>query len=599
MSGLRYSVRIKFLAAAALLVSLSIPFLSPAPAHAVDLTLSPAEGTVGTEVLINMLSSYGSGEFSIYWDGSEQILEQGNEGDQSDVTFSIPPDTRGVHTVSLKINGHTYEAGFTILPSLKLSKTEGVAHSQLTVTGNGFNANETNIELFYDESVLTGNIKSDSKGSWQTTIQVPSNPAGAHTIGATPREDVAPVPFEIIPDIAINPSSGIVNAMVEIAGTGFAAGETGITVVFDGLSVKTSITADTSGSWHSSFLVPASGRGSHDVTAFGEITLQDNVNTELFMVAPVLKLQMASGNLGDAIHSGDELWLSGIGFEENEGKIQVTFDGNIIASGITADAQGSWAIRIQVPAITSGLHMIAASGEITRAGTVEEAALVVSPGLHLSTSTAAIGESVSIDGTGFGADQEIIISIDGNKIDTGTTSDLKGNFSAAFTVTAIGVGKHTVTVSDTTAAVASVQFALESDPPPVPRLISPEAGSRIGVIGGSIVTFEWEQVEDPSGVVYVLEIGQDLDFSDMILRKEYLTRTLYTLTEEEELGRDTYYWRVKAIDGAGNESDWATEQVFKVGLMEWWAIPLIILAVFIVIVIVWRVIVMNRRGGWK
>lgn len=602
MTGWRCFMPIRALATAALLLSVCVPLIFPAPVQAAGLTLSPAEGIAGTEVMINMLSSYGSGEFSIHWGDSEQILEQGNEENQADAMFTVPTDTRGKHSVSLKIGGHTYKADFTILPSLSLSETGGGAYSDLTVSGSGFNANETNIELFFDDTTLTSGIGADEKGSWQATVQVPVGPSGVHNIsagGTTPVEEVAAVPFEIKADIAITPSSGSVGTMVEINGAGFASSETGITVAYDGLAVKTAIAANSTGSWQSSFFVPASTKGRHDITAFGELTLQGDVDGVTFTVAPILKLEMASGNLGDAIHAGNELWISGIGFEENEGGIQVTFDGTMIASNITADAKGSWAIRIQVPASIRGNHSIDASGRTTLAETVTDTTLVVSPQISLSATTGAIDELITIDGTGFGSSQEITISIDGNKVDTNATSDAKGNFAANFTVPAIGAGEHTITVSDATAAVASVQFELESVPPPLPALLSPEAGKRVGVIGSAVVTFEWEEVEDPSGVIYMLEVGQSSDFSGSMLRKENLTQTHYSLTEEEALKKGTYYWRVKAIDGAGNESDWAVEHLFKVGLMEWWAIPLIILAFIVVILIAWRVIVLSRRGEWK
>jgi len=390
-----------------------------------------------------------------------------------------------------------------------------------------------------------------------------------------------------------------VGTMVEIKGTGFGNDETGITVVYDGLAVKTSIDASSKGAWQSSFFIPASTKGKHDISAFGELTLQADIDNVVFTVAPVLKLEMASGNLGDAIHAGDELWVSGIGFEENEGSIQITYDGTMVASNITADAKGSWAFRIQVPDSTRGNHSIDASGSTTLAETVKDTKLVVSPEIILSATSGALGEPITIDGTGFGSGQEITVSIDGDKIETNATSDLKGNFTANFTIPAIGAGTHTITVLDATGSVASVQFELETVPPPVPTLLSPETGERIGVIGSAVLTFEWEEVDDPSGVIYVLEVGQSADFAGPMLRKENLTQNSYSLTEEEALKKGTYYWRIKAIDGAGNESEWAVEQLFKVGLMEWWAIPIIILAFVAVILIAWRIVVLSRRGEWK
>jgi hypothetical protein len=47
------------------------------------------------------------------------------------------------------------------------------------------------------------------------------------------------------------------------------------------------------------------------------------------------------------------------------------------------------------------------------------------------------------------------------------------------------------------------------------------------------------------------------------------------LTDDEALIRGKYYWRVKAMDGAGNDSGWTQSIQFKAGLMPLWAFILI------------------------
>ena len=97
--------------------------------------------------------------------------------------------------------------------------------------------------------------------------------------------------------------------------------------------------------------------------------------------------------------------------------------------------------------------------------------------------------------------------------------------------------------------------------------------------------FDWEEVTDPSGVTYTLQIASDEDFTSIVLEKKDLTNSEYTLTEEEKLEpgdkKAIYYWRVKAIDGASNESGWTTPGSFLVGFafafdMPNWALYLLI-----------------------
>ena len=84
-----------------------------------------------------------------------------------------------------------------------------------------------------------------------------------------------------------------------------------------------------------------------------------------------------------------------------------------------------------------------------------------------------------------------------------------------------------------------------------------------------------------------------------MVRKEGLTQSEYTLTDDNALAKGEYYWRVKAIDGAENESDWTNGQLFKVGVMEWWLLAVIIIASVGLMAIIWRVVSISRRGSWK
>jgi hypothetical protein len=80
---------------------------------------------------------------------------------------------------------------------------------------------------------------------------------------------------------------------------------------------------------------------------------------------------------------------------------------------------------------------------------------------------------------------------------------------------------------------------------------------------------KWQDVTDPSGVTYSLEIAKDAAFNIMELQKDGLKLSEYTLTSQEVLGTVTkekpYYWRVKAIDGANNQSEWSAPFTFYTG----------------------------------
>jgi hypothetical protein len=110
---------------------------------------------------------------------------------------------------------------------------------------------------------------------------------------------------------------------------------------------------------------------------------------------------------------------------------------------------------------------------------------------------------------------------------------------------------------------------MESEAPPAPRLKLPEEGDR----AEAQTQFDWESVTDDSlPVTYTLQVATNEDFTadSIVLEKEDLTNSDYTLTKEEEklkprTKETPYYWRVKAIDGAFNESQWSALGSFYVG----------------------------------
>jgi hypothetical protein len=366
-------------------------------------------------------------------------------------------------------------------------------------------------------------------------------------------------------------------------------------VIYDGVQVKTAISSDSKGSWQSNFYAPSSAKGVHSIDVYGSETDPEDVGNVTYTISPDMRLEMSAGYLGDTIHAGDSIWVSGIGFEENETGVKVTFDGTIIASGIVADAKGSWAVQVNVPLGTGGQHLVDSSGGTTTTGDVPDAVLILSPLIDVEPGEGAIGDKVVISGTAFGKSQTLTISYDGNQVAEGTVTDAKGSFTADFIVPQSLAGDHAITVTDTLASVASTSFSLESTPPPTPDLLSPQAGNRTGFIGKSVIEFDWDDVEDPSGVKYLLQIGANPEFTVASLRKEGLTESRYALTEDEALDRGEYYWRVKAIDNAGNEGEWTMGQVFYIGVMEWWHLIAIIIGALLLLLIIVRVIVMSVR----
>jgi len=124
---------------------------------------------------------------------------------------------------------------------------------------------------------------------------------------------------------------------------------------------------------------------------------------------------------------------------------------------------------------------------------------------------------------------------------------------------------------------------MERQAPEIPEPLLPE----MGVKAGAKTFFDWEDVTDLSGVTYELQVATSDEFtaSSMVVEVLGLTESEYTLTAEEALEsrseEEPYYWRVRAVDGAGNESGWTLGE-FSVGfnwpdwiIHLWWGLGVI------------------------
>ncbi|MGD0355460.1 MAG: hypothetical protein ABSB31_08470 [Dehalococcoidia bacterium] len=594
----------------ALATLLALSFLSafilPVPATADSLTLEPTQGIVGSDVKIPAFCQYGEGDYFLYWGDGNLLITQGTVRTSScqPIYFKVPESPRGKHVVTLKVNTKTFQKEYSTMASISLSAKNGTAGSNISVQGQGFGAGETGIEIIYDNSAVASDISANGNGSWLYTLKIPDSSKGNHPITAsgstTPAQEVGNQVFTVTPTISLNPTSGWVDRVVNISGLGFNSAETNISVIYDAILVKSGISADLTGSWQTSFSVPASAKGSHIVDARGATTGIDEVPNLSFTVAPGIKVEQSTGKLGEPISVGDMLFVEGVGFQENEANIQVTFDGLQVASGIVADAHGSWSSQFTVPSATKGDHTVDSFGDATHTGDVTDYIVVITPQTTINPTSGAVGENAVLSGSGFGSSQPLSVFYDSSKTSAGGTTDVKGGFSIAFKPPVSGAGTHTITVNDGSHASGSTSFTIESNPPPVPSPISPEAGAKFSMFENKPIDFTWSAVEDPSGVIYTIEISQKTDFSGSVIRKENLDKPEYLLPATERPGTGEYYWRVKAIDLAGNTSDWSQSQTISItGFGFLWIIFVVIGVLAVAAAVVWRIRSISKRGGWS
>ncbi len=565
------------------------------------ISISQTSGTAGNSLTVTG-SGFSAGETGIVvtYNGTAVAsnLIANSQGGWSTV-FVVPASASGSHTIdaygSVTTAASVPNIAFTVTPGISINRSSGATGSSLTVTGSGFSASETGIAITYDSTTVAQSITANSQGGWSATFIVPASASGSHSIDAygsvTPAAGVPNMTFTVTSGIYISRSSGAAGSSLTVTGSSFGAGETGITITYDSTPVAQSITANSEGGWSTTFIVPASASGSHTIDAYGSVTTAASVTNMIFTVTPGISISRSSGVAGSPVT------VTGSSFGAGEIGITVTYDGTPVVQNITANFLGGWNSTFEVPESASGSHRIGAYGSLTQAASVTEVGFNIGAAISVSSDNGYVGQTINVTGSGFSANAPLKLSYDDQEIlGQGGTTDSSGSFSASITIPKSVHGSHTIKVSDDQNNKSQVSFTVESTTPAIPRLLSPGDGNRLGVLGGIKPTFKWTAVTDSSGVTYTLEVDTNSDFSQPILQITDITGTSYKLTSSQALSKGEYYWRVKAIDGASNESGWSQPWLLKSGLMAAWVLAIIIiLAVAVFGVIVYFLVVRLRR----
>ncbi|MGM0568014.1 MAG: hypothetical protein ACQESB_02215, partial [Elusimicrobiota bacterium] len=107
--------------------------------------------------------------------------------------------------------------------------------------------------------------------------------------------------------------------------------------------------------------------------------------------------------------------------------------------------------------------------------------------------------------------------------------------------------------------------------PDSPSLVSPDSGSQLIDLNP---TLAWSEVSDTSGITYTLQIDDSSSFSDPLREVSEIKSNIYSVSPALE-GGNQYYWRVKAVDGAGNESPFSSYRTLRIEGSEWSVFPII------------------------
>lgn len=372
-----------------------------------------------------------------------------------------------------------------------------------------------------------------------------------------------------VTDIELDRDQGYVGDAVVITGIGFTKNKD-ITVKFDDDEDLCDRKTDSRGEFTCTIVIPNSTAGDHTISVKVHYT---TVEAE-FTVSPKITISPQSGSIGDTIT------VNGTGFGKRK-SITIYFNNDIVSltSGTaTTDSYGSFSNLIfNAPIAVPGTCYVKA--EDTSRNTDTET-FTITCYATINPVTGHVGTEISIDGTGFipggTATIKYYITVQDTEVTTATIGT-DGTLTATLIAPASNHGAHSITVSDG-ANTKTLIFTMESTPPsPVYPLLPDMDGSLKGWKfdwGGDADDPTIEVTDDSLPITYTLQVAADENFTEdsLVLEKPDLTTSEYVVTtrEEKDILKQSaksapYYWRVKAIDAAANETAWTDTRTFYVG----------------------------------
>jgi hypothetical protein len=330
--------------------------------------INPDEGPVGTAVTLSGCGFTASQDITVtlFQDevqkGEEKTDTTGAEGTWGPISYTIPDTPAGDYDFVVEVEEARWVSKhFTVTPEITVTPSSGTVGQTIEVSGTGFAGGEEDVEVTFDGEVVEPNtpIVVGQDGSWEATIVIPPLHRGTHTIDAlgewTRARDVPDVKFVVGAGILVGPpGSYYVGDTITVKGGGFATGETGIRVYFEGAPVTPTFTAKGDGTWETSFVLSASSYGSHTVLASGTITT--TVTTTLSTKAKIESISPVEGAPGDSVT------LTGSGFSNNKG-LTVSVGGVAASENTQTQANGNVVINFRVPASPEGKQTVTATDQ--------------------------------------------------------------------------------------------------------------------------------------------------------------------------------------------------------------------------------------------
>jgi outer membrane protein assembly factor BamB len=362
----------------------------------------------------------------------------------------------------------------------------------IKVSGFNFAANEQ-VNVYWNYTgpgtgILKVTAITDGTGSFATSFKKPLAPTGIYTIAAIGHTSgfVATAPFQLLPQLTLNPLAGGPGTKLYLFGHAFGAFEA-VNIYWNytgpGTGILlTTVTGDSTGSFKTTASVPGGTTpGLIPIAGVGQTS--NAVGSYNFLLyPPTLALAPLSGS------AGTSLTLSAYGFKGLE-KVNIFWNnGATPVLSVSTTTYGYLSPTIfTVPALTvPGNYVVKAVG-LSSHTSITNTFTIVPPGSSLSLVSGPVGAATNISGQGYSPGELVNILWDYSGPATGTLvtsmhAGTSGTLSGSFNVPSVTNGTYTVAaVGATSNSVTQNTFTVGNGLAVSPTATSP--GSSVTATG--------------------------------------------------------------------------------------------------------------------
>ena len=342
-----------------------------------------------------------------------------------------------------------------------LCEEEKLSTTKLQVRGIGFAPGQPDQKIHVGSTSSGENISAGLYGSFLKEVAFPDIPAGDYQVSIDDGfgESVRAENLVSVTGTAnitnVQPKSGPVGTLVSVDASGFAPEEM-VNSTFGNMQL-TIVQTNEQGQISFSFTVDQQMGGDTEIRLTAVQTSLRNTTANFRITGQLTLVSTISGP------KGTSSTIKGNGYAQNE-KVQVYFGDLNLTRDAGVDRNGAISFDFLVPSHPRGAAVISVNtiDSSARITSTQTAIFSVESSISLSSTSASVGATLGIIGSGFKPDEEIRIFIRPDEVNA--SADAGGSFRINYEVPELPNGKVSVVASSSGIAETANEFTV------VPRI---------------------------------------------------------------------------------------------------------------------------------